>query len=54
MDKQLTEAQSFFDKDYQHRITLKYRNDIDRERDSVDGDIRMLQRRLHKKLFGRN
>ena len=53
MKPQLTEAQSFFDYDYQHRITLKYRQDIDRPRDKAEADIRMLQRRLHRKLFGR-
>jgi hypothetical protein len=53
MKTQLTEAQSVFDKDYQHRITLKYRQDIDRPRDKAEADIRMLQRRLHRKLFGR-
>lgn len=49
----ITEAQSFFDKDYKHRITLKYRQDIDRPRDKAEMDIRMLERRLHRKLFGR-
>jgi hypothetical protein len=53
MKTQLTEAQSFFDKDYTHRITLKYRQDINRPRDKAEMDIRMLQRRLQRKLFGR-
>ena len=53
MKTQLTEAQSFFDADYTHRITLKYRQDINRPRDKAEMDIRMLQRRMHRKLFGR-
>jgi hypothetical protein len=53
MNRTLTEAQEYFDRAYTQRITLKYRNGIDRQRDKAEDDIRVLRQRIHRKLFGR-
>ena len=54
MKYQLTQAQEHFNKPYKYMLTLKYQNNIFRDKWDAFNDLRHLRNRIHRKLFGRS